>query len=66
MKMVIIYMVRFYDVESCDNLAKDFKIDPSNIFSPLGGLKVKLHKKLISLLSKSPIIKKIIFICVQC
>ena len=45
MKMVIIYMVRFYDVENCDNLAKDFKIDPSNIFSPLGGLKVKLHKR---------------------
>ena len=46
MKMVIIYILRFYDVENCDNLAKDFKMDPNTLFlTPIGGLKVKLHKR---------------------
>ena len=45
MKMIIVYMARFYDVENCDNLPKDFKRDPTTLFTPLGGLKVKLHKR---------------------
>ena len=45
MKMMIVYLVRFYDLENCDNLPKDFKMDPETLFVPMGGLKIKFHKR---------------------
>lgn len=45
MKMVIAYLLRFFDIENCDNLPKNFEIDPNTLFTPLGGFKVKFHKR---------------------
>ena len=45
MKMVIAYLLRFFDIENCDNLPKNFEIDPNTLFTPKDGLKVKFHKR---------------------
>ena len=45
MKMIIVYMVRFFEIENCDNLPKNFELDPNCLFAPLGGLNVKFHKR---------------------
>ena len=45
MKMMIAYLVRFFEIENCDSLQKDFKIDPETLFVPLGGFKIKFHKR---------------------
>lgn len=44
-KMVLVYLFRFFDLENCENLPKDFERDPSTLFTPKAGLRVKLHKR---------------------
>ena len=44
-KIILIYLVRFFDLENVENLPKDFKIDPNTLFTPVGGCRVKLHKR---------------------
>ena len=45
MKMNLIYILRFFDVENCENMPKNFELDPDIIMSPKGGLRVKFHKR---------------------
>ena len=45
MKIILAYLVRFFDLENVENLPKDFKIDPNTMFTPLGGCRVKFNKR---------------------
>ena len=46
MKMLLIYLLRFFNLENCENLPKNFELDPNTgNMSPKGGLKVKFHKR---------------------
>ena len=45
MKIILIYLVRFFDLENVENLPKDFKMDPNTLFTPLGGCRAKFHKR---------------------
>ena len=45
MKIILIYLVRFFDLENVENLPKDFKMDPNTLFTPLGGYRAKFHKR---------------------
>ena len=45
MKIILIYLVRFFDLENIENLPKDFKMDPNTLFTPLGGCRAKFHKR---------------------
>merc|ERR1712062_241861 len=45
LKMMIIYLLRFFDIENCENLPKNFKRDKETLFAPQGGLRVKFHKR---------------------
>ena len=44
-KIILIYLVRFFDLENVENLPKDFKMDPNTLFTPLGGCRAKFHKR---------------------
>ena len=44
-KMVLIYLLRFFNIDNCENLPKQFEFDPMSMSSPKGGLKVKFHKR---------------------
>ena len=44
-KIILIYLVRFFDLENVENLPKDFKMDPNTLFTPLGGCRAKFHER---------------------
>ena len=45
MKMMLIYLLRFFTIENCKNLPKQFELDPRSMASPKGGLSVKFHTR---------------------
>ena len=44
-KFIIIYLIRFFDVENCEKIPKKFELDPYKLGLPKGGLRVKFHKR---------------------
>jgi cytochrome P450 len=44
-KFILIYLIRFFDVENCENLPKNFELDPNALGLPKGGIRVKFHKR---------------------
>ena len=44
-KMILVYLFRFFDLENCENMPKNFERDPHTLFTPKGGLRVKFHKR---------------------
>jgi cytochrome P450 len=45
MKIILAYLLRFFDLENVENLPKNFKRDPNTLFTPVRGLRVKFHKR---------------------
>ena len=44
-KIILAYLLRFFELENVENLPKNFKRDPNTLFTPVGGLRVKFHKR---------------------
>ena len=44
-KFILIYLIRFFDVENCEKIPKKFELDPYALGLPKGGLRVKFHNR---------------------
>ena len=45
MKLMLIYLLRFFTIENYENLPKQFELDATRLATPKGGLNVKFHKR---------------------